>query len=640
MGKGTVQILLIEDNPGDARLLEEVLKDIASLQFDLTVAERLESALQYLQDNDSSKSIFNLILLDLSLPDSQGLATLIAIQEKESTIPVIVLTGLDDENLAIAAMQQGAQDYLAKGEVSSDLLGRAIRYAIERKQTEQKIREQAELLDVATDAIYLKDLAKKILLWNKGAERMYGWLTEEALGKNCEDLFYQDIPSTLEQAWAAVLERGEWQGEFTKLTKSGDKITVASRWTLVRDRQNQPKSILSVDTDITEKKQLEAQFFRAQRLESLGTLASGIAHDLNNILTPILAASQLLPLKLPDADDRTKHLLEIIEDSSKRGAELVRQILSFARGAEGKHTNLQIGHILIDITQIAKSTFPKSIEIDKDISTRDLWTIWADSTQIHQVFMNLCVNARDAMPSGGTLTITAENLTIDRDYPKTNLAPIDLKTGHYVVITVSDTGCGIAKESLDRIFEPFFTTKEPGKGTGLGLSTALGIIKSHDGFVKVNSELGKGTEFKVYLPAAEHSEIEEDREQGLPEGCGELILVVDDEAAIREVTEATLLAYNYKVLTASDGIEAIALYFQHKLEISLILTDMMMPSLDGSTAIRTFLKIDPQMKVIAFSGLETNKQLAKSLGVKTFLSKPYTTQELLEALDGVLHNRD
>jgi PAS domain S-box-containing protein len=633
MSEQVIHILLIEDNPGDARLLAEILTEIPSIAFKLTQVDRLELALQYLEANATTAENFNVIFLDLSLPDSEGLGTLITLQEREPTIPIIVLTGFDDETLAIAAMQQGAQDYLIKGEVNSDLLGRSLRYAIERKQAEQKIREQAALLDVVTDAIYVKNLECKILFWNKCAESMYGWLTEEVLGQNCQDFFYRELPSQLDKAWADVLDKGEWQGELHKLTKSGEKIVVASRWTLVRDRHQQPKAVLSVDTDITEKKQLESQFFRAQRLESLGILASGIAHDLNNILTPILAASQLLPIKLVEPDKQTRHLLKIVEDSARRGADLVRQILSFARGVEGKRTNLQIGHLLLEIARIAHSTFPKSIEICKDISTRNLWTVSADPTQIHQVFMNLCVNARDAMPNGGTLSLAVENVVIDESYTKIYL---DAKVGSYVAISVTDTGSGIPKEILERIFEPFFTTKGPGKGTGLGLSTALGIIKSHGGFVTVESELNKGTKFTVYLPAVEQSEVEPDEDLGMPYGCGELILVVDDELLIREVAENTLSTYDYRVITASDGIEAIALYFQHKDEIALVLTDIMMPSLDGVTTIRTLRKINAHIKIVAFSGLETNKKLAEVAGIHSFLTKPFTTQELLETIDRAL----
>jgi two-component system, cell cycle sensor histidine kinase and response regulator CckA len=406
---------------------------------------------------------------------------------------------------------------------------------------------------------------------------------------------------------------------------------------LVRDEAGQPKSILTVDTDITDKKQLEAQFFRVQRLESLGTIASGIAHDFNNILTPILAAAQLLPLRLTDIDDSSKLLLQILEDSSKRGAELVKQILSFARGGESNRTTLQLRHLLKEVVQFVKSTFPKSIEISIDIATPNLWTIWADATQLHQVLMNLVVNARDAMPLGGTLSLAASNLYIDETYAQMTL---EAQVGSYVVITVADTGTGIHPEIIDRIFDPFFTTKEVGKGTGLGLSTALGIIKNHGGFVKVYSEVGKGTQFQVYLPAQGETATQiVAKDLAMLAGSGELILVVDDDSAVQMITKTSLEDYNYKTLIANDGIEAIAYYAKRKNEISAVLMDIQMPSMNGLIAIQTLKKLNPSIKIIATSGLVSNNQLASEIGVDTFLSKPYTINELLNILHEVLNTK-
>ncbi|MGB7450078.1 MAG: response regulator, partial [Ornithinimicrobium sp.] len=260
-----------------------------------------------------------------------------------------------------------------------------------------------------------------------------------------------------------------------------------------------------------------------------------------------------------------------------------------------------------------------------------------DATQLHQVLMNLCVNARDAMPQGGTLTISAKTIFIDENYARLNL---DAKVGSYIFLTVTDTGMGIPSEILDRIFEPFFTTKEIGKGTGLGLSTVIGIIKSHGGFVKVYSEIGIGTQFQVYFPAVDTPETLPIAKSSLRKGQGELILVVDDEMAIREITKASLEAYNYKAITASNGIEAVAIYAEHREQISVVLTDMMMPSMDGPTTIRTLQKINPDVKIIAVSGLSSSDKLAQAAGtgVKTFLSKPYTTQELLETIERVRNN--
>ena len=509
----------------------------------------------------------------------------------------------------------------------------------EGKQAEQKIHEQAALLDISTDAILVRELGNQIRFWNKGAEHLYGWKAQEAIGKNADELLYRpETLSQLQNNHKSLVECGSWQGELHQVTKEGKEIIVASRWTLVRDEDGQPKSILTVNTDITEKKQLEAQFLRAQRMESLGTLASGIAHDLNNALTPILMTVQLLGTKLPD--EQSQQWLSILKTNVKRAADLVKQVLSFSRGLEGKRTTLEVKPLISEIEQIVKQTFSRAIVIRTDIPTQNLWTISGDATQLHQVLMNLCVNARDAMPEGGILQISASNLWIDENYARMN---IEAKVGPYVAITVSDTGVGINSEILDRIFEPFFTTKELGKGTGLGLSTVMAIIKSHGGFVDVYSEVGKGTRFKVYLPVTQTRERDcpPADHQELPTGHGELILVVDDEDSIREITKTALETYGYKVLIASDGIEAIALYTQRKEEISVVLIDMMMPSMDGPSTIRVLQKIDPQVKVIGVSGLVSNDKMIEILGnsVKTFLPKPYTSNELLKNLQVVLNTK-
>jgi hypothetical protein len=438
----------------------------------------------------------------------------------------------------------------------------------------------------------------------------------------------------LKEARSQVAVVGSWYGEIHQVTKDGNKIIVESRWTLVQNYQGKPTSILIVNTDITHKKLLEAQFLRAQRMESIGTLAGGIAHDLNNVLAPILMAIQLLALKVND--ERSQQWLNILEINAKRGADLVKQVVSFARGMEGDRTLVQVRHLISEIRHIANETFPKSIQVYTDVP-QELWTVSGDATQLHQVLMNLCVNARDAMTEGGTLKITAQNLIIDEHYAKMH---IDAKIGSYIAIAISDTGTGISTEILDRIFEPFFTTKEVGKGTGLGLSTVVGIVKSHGGFVNVYSEIGQGTQFKVYLPALEETETLAVDDLALPTGNGELILVVDDEAAIRKITQTSLKTFGYRVLEASDGIEAIALYAQYKTQINLVLMDMMMPNMDGLTTIRTLKKIEPSVKIVAVSGLVSDDKLTQvaTFGVKAFLSKPYATKDLLNTINGVLSN--
>jgi PAS domain S-box-containing protein len=503
----------------------------------------------------------------------------------------------------------------------------------DRKLDEQKIREQAALLDVANDAIFVRTMEGKIFYWNKGAERLYGWSAEGVIGESATEILYKEKDSLqLEVALRTVAETGVWRGELNKIHKDGTDIIVESHWTMVYDAAGQQKCILTVDTDITDKKLLEAQFLRTQRLESLGILASGIAHDLNNILTPILAIAQLLPLTLPKIDERNQNMLQILETNTKRGADLVKQILSFARGGEGNRTLLQVKHLIVDIEKIAKGTFGKSIEIKRNILDT-LWTVKGDATQLHQVFMNLAVNARDAMPGGGTLTITAENQYIDKNYAGMN---IEATAGAYVVVTFTDTGVGISSANLDKIFDPFFTTKELGKGTGLGLSTVHSIIKNHHGFVEVRSEINNGSSFRVYLPASKHTAALAIESLELAEGNGELILFVDDEAAISEIAKNTLETHNYRVLVANNGIEAIAFYAQHKHQIKAVVMDLIMPSLDGTTAIRALQKMNPQVSIIVMSGTSEINLAHEIKGMQGFLEKPFTAKHLLSSLHNAI----
>lgn len=503
----------------------------------------------------------------------------------------------------------------------------------DRRLAEQKIAEQAALIDLVTDAIYVRDLDNRILFWSQGSERLYGWTAAEVVGKVAGKLFQKESLSLLTEGLDATLTKGYWQEELEQVTRFGREIRVASRWTLVRDESGNPQSILIINSDITEKKDLEQQFYRAQRLESLGTLAGGISHDLNNIFAPILMISQLLPLKVKNLDSRTKKLLKTLETSAKRGADLVKQILVFTRGTEGKQIEIQVGHLIKEVEKMSRQTFPKSIEFRTDIFTHSLWPVKADPTQLHQILINLVVNARDAMPHGGTIEITAENREIDEFYASLNL---DARAGKYIEISINDTGTGIPPQILDRIFDPFFTTKEVGKGTGLGLFTVLGIVKNHGGFLQVFSKVGKGTQFQVYLPAVETQAISESEDPQPIQGNGELILIVDDEDTVRQMTTAALEENRYNILLARDGIEAIALYTKYQHKISVVFLDLMMPNMDGLTAIHTLCTMNPQVKIIATSGLSNRCQLALASGASGFLSKPYTIQELLKMLSDLL----
>lgn len=504
----------------------------------------------------------------------------------------------------------------------------------ERKRAEEQIREQAALLDQAQDAILVRDLDQNILFWNKGAEHIYGWTAEEAVGRNARDLMFKDHSKQFDEARQAVIENGEWKGEIHQTRRDGAEIIVESRWTLVRDEQGIPKSILVINTDVTENKRMESQFLRAQRMESIGTLAGGIAHDLNNVLSPILMAIDMLQLKA--TDEASKKWLDVLRTNAERGGNMVHQVLSFARGVEGERVALQPKHLIKEIVKILRETLPKSIEISFQVPD-DLWIISADATQVHQVLMNLCVNARDAMPEGGSISIKAENVFVDKNYARMH---IEAKAGRFVVVSVSDNGPGMTPEIQSRIFEPFFTTKEMTKGTGLGLSTALTIVKSHGGFINVYSELHKGSHFALYLPALDGPGTVEPGalQTDLPLGNGELILVVDDEESIREITRGTLETFAYTVMTASDGTEALALYADKKNEIAIVLTDMVMPFMDGPATIRALQRMNPRVRIIAASGLGAGKHAGERAleGVSVFLNKPYTAEKLLRALAQVL----
>ncbi|MEM6401230.1 MAG: PAS domain S-box protein [Cyanobacteria bacterium P01_D01_bin.116] len=500
----------------------------------------------------------------------------------------------------------------------------------QHKASEQKLLEQAALLDVVTNAILVKDVHNKILYWNKGAENIYGWLASEVYGKKSSRLLHKEYSSQQDDALLSVINLGQWEGELQQITKEGKDIIIQSRWTLLRDDKGRPKYILAENTEVTQKKQLETQLLRTQRLESIGTLAGGIAHDLNNVLAPILMSVQLLERKIHDSQNL--RLLKTLENNAQRGASLIKQLLSFARGIEGQRTLIQTKHLIAEIEQIIRETFSKSIQLKVNIPS-DLSYVYGDATQLHQVLMNLVVNARDAMPSGGKLEISAENLLIDECYAQMN---IYAKIGAYIKITVADTGVGIHPEVQERIFEPFFTTKELGQGTGLGLSTALGIVKNHGGFLNIYSELNKGTIVKIYLPIqkAEETHIDNCDELEDLNGSGELILVVDDEPAIRKITKSSLETYNYRVLTASNGIEALEIYTKYQQEINLVLLDMMMPEMDGETTIKLLQKINSKVKIVAISGLVLNYNAVsnQSLCIKAFMPKPCTGKELLHTI--------
>ena len=505
---------------------------------------------------------------------------------------------------------------------------------LQRRNDIAKMHEQALLIQKANDAIVTLDFGDDIQVWNDGAEQTYGWSHDEVMGKHVSSILFPEKDAYLE-ATQMLSENGEWIGELDVRAKSGKLLIIDSSWTLVRDEKGQPICKLFIGTDITDKKIFEAKSMRAQRLESIGTLAGGIAHDLNNVLAPILLSLETLRETTTEEDSLL--LLNNMESSAKRGAALVRQVLTFARGVEGERHAVNVKHLLKEIGTVTKDTFPKKIQFSLLIN-QEPWLVVGDSTQLHQVFMNLCVNARDAMPRGGQLTIKTENAVIDETYASMNPGT---KPVQYVMVSVEDSGTGISIKNSELIFDPFYTTKELGKGTGLGLSTSLAIVKSHGGFIQFHSKLGKGTEFRVYLPAgtiSESSEKVEFKEKKKLLGQGELVLIVDDEEAIRITCKKTLKKFGYHSLSASNGAEAVALYAKQQDDIAVVLTDISMPVMDGNALIVALHDLNPNVQIIASSGLSIKDALDPMSEEKIcgFIHKPYTADSLLEALANAL----
>jgi PAS domain S-box-containing protein len=501
----------------------------------------------------------------------------------------------------------------------------------ERKHAEEKIIEQAALLDEAQDAIIVGSLKGQILFWSKGAERVYGWTTAEAAGQSMDGLL-QPEALLAKAALEETLKTGRWIGELREKNKSGHEVVTQSRWTLLQDARGNPKSIMVINTDITERKQLEEQFLRAQRLESLGVLVSGIAHDLNNALVPILIGVQIL--REEPASPEIESLLLTMETSARRSAEMLKQMLTFARGGETKKTLVHTAFLVKEMGKIITDTFPKSIQC-RIQAGQNLPPISGLPTQLHQVLMNLCVNARDAMPKGGLITLAIERAAVS---PAEAALHAGAKPGDHICFSVKDTGDGIAPEQLEKIFQPFFTTKAPGKGTGLGLSTSLNIVKNHGGFMTLQSEVGRGTEFKVYLPVAGELVTEAAPEKvSLPIGAGEWVLVVDDEEAILAIMRATLENYGYKVSTATSGPEAITRFAQNTTDFSLVITDLDMPFMDGHATIETLRKISPGLKFIITSGAEKEtEEVRPQARADEFIAKPFTSETLIKAVHKIL----
>jgi PAS domain S-box-containing protein len=612
----------------------------------------------------------NLVLMDICLRGAMDGIAAAEIIRQRSDVPVVYLTANSDEKTLQRAKLSRPSSYLLKPFKERELqIGidmallnhrlqtelREARDTLERrvaertaqlshanetllaevgvrKHAEALAREQADLLAKARDAIYVRDLGGAISYWNRSAERLYGVPEAEALGRSAPTLLGEECEANAAEAERDTLERGEWTGELRHRTRTGQELVVESRWTLVKDPAGAPQTILVVNTDITERKRIAEQFLRTQRLESIGALASGIAHDLNNVFAPILLATDLM-LSSPDSD--RDQIINLVKSAAQRGADMVKQVLMFVRGGSNDREPIAFNQLAEEVRHLLRETLPCSIRLTDQIP-KELGMVLGDATQLHQVMINLCVNGRDAMPEGGELRLTVEEVEVDgvKAGEIGNVEP-----GRYVRLAVADTGTGMTPAVRAKIFDPFFTTKEAGKGTGLGLSTVATIVREHRGFVEVESQVGRGSRFLVYLPICEAPKREpEIAAADLPRGQGELVLVADNEHSVREITKLTLEAHNYRVLLAGDGAEALSVYVQNRGEVALVITDILMPIMNGRALIHALRKLTPAMPIVAFSGADRSNSLVGTLDDESLalLRKPATPGQLLTAVAAAL----
>jgi len=640
-------------------------------EFELGFASQGEEALELVRAAVKAGKRYAMAFMDVRMPPGwDGLETTLKLWEADPDIQIVICTAYSDysweqmweiipkpEQLLVLKKPFDAVEVLqfalaltekwsllqASRRKTEELNGivyertRELRRTIGLLEAEMTAHKAANarfetICEVSPLGIFMTDEKQRLIYANKAL--LDGGSVEELPGRDWRAAVHPDDRELMLAQWAAIEQTGEpFRATRRYCRKDGSVIWANVTVTPVR-KEERLSGYMGILEDITEQKRRDDQLIHSQRMESIGTLASGVAHDLNNILAPILMAATILHDLVPE---EARTFATAIEKSAQRGADIVRQVLTFARGIEGERIHLQPRSLVREVEEIVRGTFPKSITI-RNCACRDLWTVSGDSTQLHQVLLNLCINARDAMPDGGTLTIQAENRVLNAH--DTDIHP-DAKAGEYVAISVADTGTGISPEILERIFDPFFTTKQVGKGTGLGLSTVIGIAKSHGGFVKVHSELGKGATFCVHLPAVsgQASDFRHPEKPASHSGNGEWILLVDDEAAIRTVTKVALTGHGYNVLVATDGIDALTIYAQHINKIAVVLTDLMMPLLDGVKLTRALREMNKGIAVIAATGQpdETREAELEQLGVKTILQKPYSTSDLLEALHQTIH---
>jgi PAS domain S-box-containing protein len=631
---GKIKVLLIEDNPDHVELIRDTLAETERYRFDLECTDRLSAGLEYI-----AQAKTDVVLLDLFLPDCTGIDTFISVHSQTPDVPVIVLSALDDEKLAVQAVQSGAQDYLIKGQVDSRLLGRSIYYAIERNRVLGELAAESERLAVTIRSIgegfISTDTDGRVVLLNEEAEKLTGWSHREAIGKPLHDVFnIVDLKNheRCENPVEKIMKNGriiDNDRHIALIAKDGTERIVADNGALIRDKDGKIQGVVLVFRDITEKQQIEKNLQRAQRFESIGVLAGGIAHDFNNILTAVLGNVSLAKTSL-NPQDEIYNLLTEAEKATMRASDLTQQLLTFSKGGAPILSTTSIAELLKDSISFAlrgsKTTCEHKI-------TDNFWPVEIDEGQISQVINNLIINADQAMPEGGIIKLECENISINSD------CSLPLEAGKYIKITIKDNGHGIPEDHLDKIFDPYFTTKE--KGSGLGLASTYSILKKHKGHISVESVVENGTTFYVYLPAS-YKKTEKDERKTLiteeikekPHPCKGKILVLEDEEIVRDVLVNMLNKIGYEVTAVIDGAEAVELYKKAKdttASYDVVIMDLTIPGgMGGQEAVGKLLEIDPGAKAIASSGYSEGSVMVdfRKQGFSGFVAKPYNIQEL------------
>ncbi len=628
-----MRILHLEDNQGDAESAKlRILAAWPEAEI-LVCADTSKVGLILLRS-----ASFDIVLSELDVGGASGLAALGLVRQMSPDTPLIFLATAFDEGSADKALAAGAAECVFKDRMQ--FLVPAIRKALAHRderhharQTETRCSSQTEMLEQALDVIIVEEPNGRISFWNRAAEQVLGWQAREVIGRRLKSFAGAEVSSTLFAATRATSEKGEWRGEVVLTAKNGRPVTFDFRRTLVRDKDGRPLAQLSIGHDLSERRQLEEQLFRAQRMESISLLAAGIAHDLNNVLTPIIMALGLLKHDLKEPGH--VRIMGTLEKSADRGASLVRQLLSFMQGTTSTAQAFHVTEAIREIGSVIRDTFPPSIELTERIQD-GLWLVKAQGTHMHQVLLNLAVNARDAMPEGGSLTVSAENVTL----PEKGSGIVQAgRSGDFVMISVADTGTGIRPEDRERIWEPFFTTKPEGMGTGLGLPTVRGIVTRYKGFVDLESESGRGTCFRVYLPAVtEAVEAGAAREPVLRDkGNGESVLVIDGSRDVLDLTATVLNRYGYSTSTAVDGLEGAALMQKSRTPFSVVVSDLQAPSLSGRRLGLALRKLNPELRLV-FMGSDASLEESadmRELGAQ-FLAKPFQPAELLCAVMSAL----